>query len=184
MTLHKGNRTLRKRPIFAPLLIPALSVIVGLLVLAWIWNAAETTTVILVRHAEKMAEPADDPDLSAMGAYRAKALAGWLRDAGIEHIYVSQFKRTQQTAAPVAETSGASVHELDAGDSKVLVKEILKRHRGQTVLVVGHSNTLPEIVRELGGEIDEIPEADYSRLVIVSDSPLTRAKVTSLRFGG
>ena len=110
MTLRKGNRTLRKRPIFAPLLIPALSVIVGLLVIAWVWNAAETTTVILVRHAEKMPEPVDDPDLSAMGAYRAKALAGWLRDAGIEHIYVSQFKRTQQTAAPVAKAIDASVH--------------------------------------------------------------------------
>ncbi len=184
MTLRKGNRTLRKRPIFAPLLIPALSVIVGLLVIAWVWNAAETTTVILVRHAEKMPEPVDDPDLSAMGAYRAKALAGWLRDAGIEHIYVSQFKRTQQTAAPVAKAIDASVHELDAGDSKALVQEIQGRHRGETILVVGHSNTLPEIVRELGGEIDEIDEADYSRLIIVSDSPLTRARVTNLRFGG
>ena len=184
MMLRKGNRTLRKRPLFTPLLIPVVSVIVGLLAIAWLWSAADTTTVILVRHAEKMVEPADDPELSPMGAYRSKALAGWLKDSGIDHIYVTQFVRTKATAAPVAEATGAPVHELDAGATSDLVRALKERHRGETVLVVGHSNTVPEIVRGLGGEMEDIDESEYSHLVIVSDSRLSRIRVTRLRYGG
>ena len=182
--LRKGNRSLRKRPLFTPLLVPALSVIAALLVVGWLWNATDITTVILVRHAEKMPEPADDPGLSGQGAYRSKALAGWLRESGIEHIYVSNYLRTKETAIPVAETTGAPVHEWPAGDVKGLVDVLQSDHRGQTVLVIGHSNTVPEIVRGLGGELSDIEELDYSRLIIVTDSGFRRVRVTSLRYGG
>ena len=181
--LRKGNRSLRNRPLFTPLLIPALSIIAAILVGGWLWNASGATTVILVRHAEKMSEPAGDPALSPIGVYRSKALAGWLRDSGVEHIYVSQFLRTQETAIPVAETTGALIHELPAGDIEGLVDLLHADHRGQTVLVIGHSNTVPEIVRGLGGELGDIDESDYSRLIIVTGSWLTGVRVTSLRFG-
>jgi phosphohistidine phosphatase SixA len=182
--LRKGNRSLRKRALFSPLLLPALSAIAAILVIGWLWNATETTTVILVRHAEKMSEPVDDPGLSSPGTVRARALAGWLEDSGIEHIYVSQYLRTKETAIPIAETTGAFVHELPAADIDGLVDILRTDHRGQTMLVIGHSNTVPEIVRGLGGELSDIDESDYSRLIIVTGSGLGRVRVTSLRYGG
>lgn len=182
--MRKGNRSLRKRPLFAPLLIPALSAIAAILVIGWLWSASDTTTVILVRHAEKSSEPADDPGLSSLGIFRAKALAGWLRDSGIGFIYVSQYLRTKETANPVAEATGAVVHELPAGDIDGLVDILRSDHRGETVLVIGHSNTLPEIIRGLGGEISDIDESDYSRLIIVTGSRLGRVRVTRLQYGG
>lgn len=181
--LKKSHRSLRRRPLFTPLLMPLFAAVAAVLLLAWAWNASNTTTVILVRHAEKMPEPADDPPLSPAGEYRAKALAGWLVDGGVSTIYVSEFSRTRQTAEPVAKRSGAAVVEHSADDVEGLVALLRSRHRGQTVLVVGHANTLPAIVRRLGGEAAPIADNDYSRLFVVTDSPLTRTTVLALRYG-
>jgi len=182
--MKKEHRTLRRRPFFAPLLMPLFAAIAVIPLLAWAYNASNTTTVLLVRHAEKMSEPADDPPLSPEGQFRAEALADWLADSGIRTIYVSERLRTRQTAEPLAQSTGATIVELSASDVEGLVKTLRSRHRGETVLVVGHSNSLPAVIRRLGGEAGEIDPQDFSRLFVVTDSPLTRTTVLSLRYGG
>ncbi len=182
--MKKEHRTLRRRPLFAPLLMPVFGGIAALLLIAWAWNASSTTTVVLVRHAEKMAEPADDPPLSEAGRHRAAALAGWLADSDVRTIYVSERKRTRQTAGPVAERTGAEIVALPANDVDGLVKVLRGQHRGETVLVVGHSNTLSPLIERLGGQPVVVAEDDYSRLFVVTDSLLTRTTVLALRYGG
>jgi broad specificity phosphatase PhoE len=182
--MKKEHRSLRRRPLFTPLLAPVLAAIAVVPLLVWAYNASNTTTVLLVRHAEKMSEPADDPPLSPVGEDRAVALAGWLSDSDVRAIYVSDKLRTRQTARPVAEQAGIDVVELPADDVEGLVATLRAKHRGETVLVVGHSNTLPAIIRRLGGEAGAIDPADFSRLFVVTDSPLTRTTVLTLRYGG
>jgi len=181
--LKKEHRTLRRRPLFTALLMPLFAAIAAILLLAWAWNASNTTTVLVVRHAEKMPVPPDDPPLSAAGLARAEALARWLSDSGVQTIYVSEKLRTRQTAEPVAKRLGAEIIERPGDDVDGLVAALRSRHRGETVLVVGHSNTLPAIVRRLGGEAAPIGQSDYSRLFVVTDSPLTRTTVLSLNYG-
>ena len=182
--LKKEHRTLRRRPLFTPLLMPLFGGIAAVLLLAWAWNASSTTTVVLVRHAEKLAEPPDDPPLSPEGQHRAKALAGWMADSGVQTIYVSQFRRTRETAEPVAKRTGAEIVALPADDLSGVMKQLRGKHRGETVLVVGHSNTIPALIEWLGGDGVEIDENDFSRLFVVTDSPLTQTTVLALRYGG
>ena len=138
-------------------------------------DAAAQSTVFLVRHAERAdavpgAPPAmnDDPDLSTSGHARAASLATLLKDAGITAIFVTEFKRTQQTAAPLAKALGIQVTTLKGNDHAPLLAA-LKKATGNA-LVVGHSNTVPEFIKALGvGTPVTIGTADYDNLFIVSN---------------
>lgn len=121
--------------------------------------------VVIVRHAEKAAD-GNDPDLSAAGRARAEALARILKDAGITAIFTSEFKRTQETAAPIAKSFGVTAIVVPAKDATALAAR-LKELRGNA-LVVGHGNTIPDLIKALGIETTiEIPENDYTELLIV-----------------
>jgi phosphohistidine phosphatase SixA len=116
---------------------------------------APAPTIFVVRHAERAdavktnpAMTGSDPELSAAGHERAKSLAVVLKDAGIKEIYATELKRTHQTAAPTAASSGVTVKTVPANDVAGLVAK-LKAATGN-VLVVGHSNTVPEIIKSLG----------------------------------
>jgi broad specificity phosphatase PhoE len=91
---------------------------------------------------------ASDPDLSEAGRARAAALASMLRSAGVTSIFTTEFKRTQQTAAPLAAALGVQPTVVGSRDTARLLEMV--RKAGGTVLVVGHSNTVPEIVKALG----------------------------------
>ena len=117
--------------------------------------AAAQPTIFLVRHAERAdtapgTSPAmaADPDLSDAGRARAVSLATLLKDAKITAIYATEFKRTQQTAAPLAKTLGLTVTIVTSKSAPELIDR-LKTSKGN-VLVVGHSNTVPEIIEALG----------------------------------
>ena len=163
--------------------------LLAVLLLAWsvalpgaLVEASEPATVFLVRHAEKMAD-AEDPALSDAGKVRAQALAGLLRDAGIEAIYSTDYRRTRDTAAPLAAQLQLNVTIYDPGQLDSLVATI-RRHGGRT-LVVGHSNTTPELVGLLGGEpgppIDEASE--YDRLYVVTIGADGAVSTVLLRYG-
>ena len=124
------------------------------------------TMVVLVRHAEKEAV-GDDPILTATGRERAERLAHVLAEGGLDAVYASQFRRTQETAEIVASAIGIDVSIVDARDVEGLATRIQAEHAGQTVLVVGHSNTVPAVVRALGAEASEIPEDEYDDLFVV-----------------
>ncbi|HEX7296353.1 MAG TPA: phosphoglycerate mutase family protein, partial [Pyrinomonadaceae bacterium] len=120
------------------------------------------TTVIIVRHAEKNIEPNNpDPDLSPAGQARAQEIARILGDSGVQAIYATQYRRTQQTVAPLSAHVGVPAVALDAKQSAELTKRILSNNRGQTVFIAGHNNTVPEIVNILSGEnFPIIPESE------------------------
>src|SRR5829696_7415375 len=121
------------------------------------------TTVILVRHAEKNIEPNNqDPDLAPAGLERAQEIARVFGDTGVNAIYATQFKRTQQTVRPLADRSGVPVTLLDSKKTDELVKRIQTDYRGQTVFVAGHNNSVPAIVSTLSGQsYPIIPESEY-----------------------
>ena len=154
-----------------------LTLLLALLALGLGLNTAAAqapTVVILVRHAEKAApDPPDgDPALTEAGHARALALADALAAAGVGAVITSQWRRTRQTAAPLAErlqiepevisTSGAQAQPEAVADA------IRARHLGQTVLVVGHSNTIPDVIAALGGPaIPELCESQYDDLFVL-----------------
>ena len=90
-----------------------------------------------------------DPDLTAEGQAAARRLAQYFAPAGPAVIYVSRFKRSQQTAAPLAARFGLTPIVYDPADTPALVARV--RAGPQPALIVGHSNTVPDIVEQLGG---------------------------------
>jgi len=131
-----------------------------------------------------------DPSLSTAGQERATALSAVLRDAGVTDIYATQYKRTRQTAEPFAQQLGIAIVErpVNAGNSATyaddLAREILTRSAGKAVLVVGHSNTVPDIVRSLSGKsVPAIADADYDRIFIVVIPASGSPRLMQTRFG-
>lgn len=107
--------------------------------------------IFLVRHAERAdaGGPAEkDPALSETGKKRAAALAQALRDVAISAIHTSEFQRTRETAAPLAASLGVKPEVVPAKESTVLVAKLAAATGN--VLVVGHSNTVPEVIKALG----------------------------------
>lgn len=143
------------------------------------------TTVILVRHAEKKIEPNNnDPDLSPAGEARAQEIARLFSDTGITGIYVTQYKRTQQTVKPLADKIAVPVTLVNSRSTAELLTQILSQHRGQTVFVAGHNNTVPEIIAALGGPIyPTIPESEFDNLYVVSVYRTGKAKVVKMKYG-
>ncbi|MGH9322679.1 MAG: SixA phosphatase family protein [Vicinamibacteria bacterium] len=138
------------------------------------------TVLVLVRHGEKVDE-SEDPELSDAGRRRARTLARMLKDAGIEAVYSTDFIRTRETARPTAELVGKPVEIYDVGDLAVLAKSL--RSRDARALVVGHSNTIPDLVRSLGGDAGpEIASDEYDRLYILNLGAEDHTSTTVLRL--
>ena len=143
------------------------------------------TTVILIRHAEKNIEPNNnDPDLSPAGMSRAQELARIFGDSGINAIYATQYKRTQETVKPLADRLGLPVNLVDSKKTPELIKQLLSDHRGQTILVAGHNNSVPEIIAALGGPTyPMIPDTEYNNLYLVTVYRTGKAKVVKMKYG-
>lgn len=135
-------------------------------------TVAHSLTVYVVRHAEKSVE-GRDPPLSSIGLVRAQQLAHVLSQVSLDAVYTTQYLRSQQTGKAVANASGVPLHQYAAGDATGLALALRQRRHssGQTsvqVLVVGHSNTVDDIVKALGGrQLVELTEGQYDVLVAV-----------------
>ena len=138
-------------------------VLLGLLASA----VAAQPTIFIVRHAEKAASMDRDPDLSEGSQARAESLAKMLKDAGITSIYVTDLKRTQQTAAPLAKALGIKPTILPPNDTASLAAK-LREVRTGNVLVVGHSDTVPKLIDALGLTASiTLNDTDYDNLFVV-----------------
>jgi broad specificity phosphatase PhoE len=134
--------------------LAALSLLPGL-------AAAEPSAIYLVRHGEKLA--GQDPALSPQGQARANNIAAILHRAGITAIFSTKTVRTQQTAAPLAQRTGLTVQLYDPLAPLALVEKV--RALSGAVVVVGHSNTLPELVKLFGGAPGaDIADDEFDRL--------------------
>lgn len=143
--------------------------------------AQRNGVIFLVRHGERnssgmSAAAMNAEPLNAKGEQRAKCLAETLGNAGITQIYVTDIKRTQQTAAPLANELHLQPRILPKASSGELVKD-LKSGTGNA-LVVGHADTLPTIIQQLGaGTVPAFADQDYDRLLIV---PMVDGKAQAL----
>ena len=147
----------------------ALIFSIGLLVATC---ATAAPVVFIVRHAEKASTGGKDPDLSIEGQKRADALAHILKDSEITSVFVTEFKRTQETAAPTARAARITPTIVPANDIGPLVEK-LRALKGNA-LVVGHGNTIPDLLKALGIMTPvSIPEDDYTEIFAVSpgDAP-------------
>ena len=142
-----------------------------------------STTVFLVRHAEKEAEGAD-PSLNEAGRNRAKTLADVLADAGITAIYSSEFHRTQQTAAPLAERLGLKVTVIPGKNTDALVARVRELRPGARALIVGHSNTIPAVASRLtGAKAAEMSDSDFDRLYVATLRGTASGDLVVLHYG-
>jgi broad specificity phosphatase PhoE len=127
---------------------------------------AAQSTIFIVRHAEKAGDGGNDPDLSDLGRARAETLANMLKDAGISAIYVTEFKRTQQTGAPIAKALHLDTTIVPAKDSTALVAKL--RASPGNFLVVGHGNTVQDLIKGFGIATPiTIAENDYDNLFVL-----------------
>ena len=127
------------------------------------------TTYIVVRHAEKATDDPNDPSLSDAGHARARDLASRLAHADLRAAYATQYKRTVQTIQPTTDAHGVAIARYDADQSAdVFAARLIDAHSAGTVLVAGHSNTVPDIVSALCAcETEEMPETEYDRISTV-----------------
>ncbi len=179
-----GRRKRRMRRIQVIIIYTAIAI--GL---AWFFESQATTTMIFVRHAEKAATPADDPPLSAAGDQRAAELARQLVDAdvvaGIDAIYSTPFRRTIETVQPTADALDLDVNLYAPDDNEAVLSEILKAHKGKIILVVGHSNTVPGLIADLGASknVPAIAEYEYDNMYLVSIPWFGKTKTIRVRYG-
>lgn len=152
--------------------------------------AGEPTVIIVVRHAERGTDSPSDPSLTEAGQRRAEALARAAEDAGVTAVYTTQYRRTRDTGAPLAQKLGLRVTALEASAANMasypsmLREEILSRHRGETVVVVGHSNTVPALVQALSGRaVAPLTEAEYDRFFVVVVPESGQGRVIKARYG-
>ena len=152
-------------------------------------------TVFLIRHAEREDEPRQDPPLSKDGVARSQALARLLSNAGIKAIFTSQYSRTKQTAEPLATKLGLTVTSFTlktnpsnprqiTEESTAEVTNKILEHAGQSVLVVGHSNSIPDVIKMLGADVvPAIDEKKFDDLFVVTVYAKGKAKVVQLKYG-
>jgi phosphohistidine phosphatase SixA len=139
------------------------------------------STIILVRHAEKVSS-APDALLSPAGQQRAECLAQVVKEAGIKRIYVSDAKRTQQTAEPAAKALGIKPEVVPANDVNTLVRDVFYG-KGGNALVVGHSNTVPVVIQRVqAGTVPPIGENEYDGLYVLTVMEGSSTPVVKLHY--
>lgn len=154
---------------------------------AWIWLTADSTTIIVVRHAEKMSG-GSDPSLAPAGEARAALLARMFGDgraAGhIDAIYVTATARNQMTAGPLAASLGLTPSIVSMRDADGLARRILREHEGGRVLVVGHADTVPALVASLTGSknLPPIADGEYGTMYVVTVPRVGRADFLRLTY--
>ncbi len=157
--------------------------------LAWFFESQATTTIIFVRHAEQTSHDETDPSLSEAGKRRVAELTRQLVDAdvvaGIDAVYSTPFKRSQETVQPIADALNLPINSYDAADTESVLGTILKDHKGKVILVVGHSNTVPELIANLGASknVPPIAQNEFDNIYIISIPWFGKTKTIRLRFG-
>jgi len=182
-----------RRALLSPLLAALLALLIPAAALRAADRAASETAlprlVILVRHAEKAAEPPKDPPLTAAGEERAQALALALKDAGVTAIVTSDARRTRATAEPLARAlhltpAGIPVGSGSLADHVAAVAAEVRRHAGGVVLVVGHSDTIPSIIAALGGpRLPDIPHGEFAHLFVLTPGSGGGARLVQATYG-
>lgn len=163
-----------------------LLLVVAVLALSGCASAPSTdgTTFVVVRHAEKATDDPEDPQLSEAGLRRAQRLAEVLAGAPVVAIYATEFKRTRQTAQPIADRRRVPVSAyFSRGPATESAARWRRDHDHGTVLIVGHSNTVPDLVAALSGQpAAPMPDTEYDRLTRIHIDADGRVRVEIARY--
>ena len=179
------RRVQRRRPRLAPVAVFVV-ICVGL---AWFFEQQATTTVIFARHTDTEAIRGDNPPLSRLGLQRAELLADVVQDidvvAGVDAIYASDHVRTRETAAAVAERLGLEVAIRNPYEVVPFMAHVLRRHKGEIVLVVTLGDALAPLVEELHGSknIPPFGPDDYDDIYIVTIPWFGKVKTLRMHYG-
>ena len=155
-----------------------------LFIFSSIFLFAQETTIILVRHAETF-EVGSERMLNEVGKNRALELKQTLQNVQLDAIYSTDFNRTRQTAHPIAIAKGLDIKLYDPINLSAFAADLLKNHVGESILVLGHSNTTPQLVNALIGEkkYEDLDETEFYHLFILNFSPNFPPKVLQLSYG-
>jgi broad specificity phosphatase PhoE len=159
--------------------------VVGILLFGY-KTFAQTTTIWLVRHAEKATTPANDPDLTPEGRQRAAALAKQLKRQKIAAVFATPYKRTTQTGEPTLKKAKLNeVKTYNPSDLSAFAKQVLQEYASKNVLIVGHSNTVIPTIQAFGAAkpFDTLDDEDYDQLFKVTIGPDKKAKLSIKRYG-
>ena len=146
-------------------------------------HGQQITTFILVRHAEKAADASKDPELSEAGAQRALRLAAMLKETKVDAVYSTAYKRTMNTVGPLAKEKGMEVRTYDPQKTGP-IDDILKNFSGGTIIVCGHSNTIPWTANYLTGKesFKNFEDSEYGNVLIVEVVEKGKGKVVWLKY--
>lgn len=150
---------------------------------AWRW-CGEETVVVLARHADRLPGQKAD-ELAAPGVARSQELARVLQKAGVSAIIHSDTQRAAQTAAPLAAATGIAPSVIPAKDFAAIAAEV-RRHPGETILVIGHSNTVPAVIATLGGpELPDLGDTEFDDLFVLAVCRCSwrPARLLNLQYG-
>ena len=157
--------------------------------LAWFFESQATTTVLLTTHTEIRSDLQTNPGLTDEGAKRAMALQKMLSSvdvvSGIDVIFATQHRATQETAESISKSLSLPINVVDATDVEGLIETIMDKHKGKIILIVTHPDTLPQLVVELQGskKIEPITLAENNKIFIVSVPWFGKVKTLQLKYG-
>ena len=171
-------------------ILPIVGYIFVVLAVAWFFQQQRTTTIIFVRHADIDASaPLDnDTPLNARGRQRAELLADFLADvnigSGVDAIYATVAKRTQETAQPLATRLGQKLNIDDPYNVERLVRRIFRDRRGKVTLIVADADAIPPLIAELHGKhpLPDFGPGDYSEIYVVTVPYYGKVKTLRFRF--
>jgi len=183
---NEKDRKRKRRQRRMQVLVIYTAIAIGL---AWFFESQATTTIIFVRHAEQTSHDEADPSLSDAGRRRVAELTRQLADAdvvaGIDAVYSTPFKRSQETVQPIADALDLPINSYSATDTETVLENIMENHKGQIILVVGHSNTVPALIANLGASknVPPIAQDEFDNIYIISIPWFGKTKTIRLRFG-
>jgi phosphohistidine phosphatase SixA len=192
--MRSERASLQHKPFLIPIWLTAIGAIAAFavfcfaVVTVWVWFTASSTTIVVIRHAEKDSVSVPDPALSAAGEARAALLARMFGDAQgpghLDAIYVSDTQRSRQTAAPLAARLRLAPIVDGGDDPKELTRRALRENAGKRVMIIGHVNTIPEIVAILSGrsDIPKVDEQDFGSMYVVTVPRVGHPNLVRLKY--
>ena len=148
------------------------------------FNDKDVTIFFIVRHAEKDTSGGTNADLNPIGRGRANAFVNIFKKIRIHKVYSTDKPRTKNTAKPLAAFKRRPVEIYDAKMQKELLESLIKIEKGKKIFIVGHSNTVPQLVNILrGSDVEkDLADSEYSTMYIVSVKQIGEAKVQVIHF--
>jgi phosphohistidine phosphatase SixA len=149
------------------------------------WGDSTWMHIICVRHAEKAKDDPKDPLLTPEGTARAERLGRILAEAGLDSVYASPYRRTRLTAEPVQRRGNTPQIVTYLPDKQAeWFPTVLEHSRGKKLLVVGHQNTIPQLLNQLDGSLrfDNIPDLDYGRFYVVATQGIGKTTIIECRY--